>query len=184
MNEPENFPQFKQEEVMKIKLIMMLVVLALLMNCGGAGIDGRAPKVYENAKAMVAEAKKGVEKMTIDEFNVKMESEDIFVVIDVREPGKYDEDNIPYSINIPRGLLEFKIADEKYWDAEGMFPPEKSDEIIVYCKKFSRGPLAVESLIKLGYTNVKYLYGGMTVYLHGADSLEEEDEPVEESGCG
>ena len=169
---------------MKIKLTIMLLVLALLVNCGGAGIDGKAPKVYENAKALVAEAKKGVEKITIEEFNAKMESDDIFIVIDVREPAEYNEDCIPYSISIPRGLLEFNIADVKYWDAEGMFPPEKDEEIIVYCKKFSRGPLAAETLVKLGYTNVKYLYGGMTVYLHGPDALEAEEEPAEESGCG
>jgi len=183
MKKPENFPQFKQEEVMKIKTIMILLALTLLLNCGGAGIDGRAPKVYPDAQALVNEAKKGVEKIEIEEFKQKIDNEEMFLLIDVREPAEFEEDNIPWSINIPRGLLEFKIGNDKFWDSEGLFSPEHDEEIIVYCKKWSRAPLAAEVLIKLGYTNVKYLYGGMTVWLNGPDALEVED-VVEESGCG
>ena len=168
---------------MKIKTIMILLALALLINCGGAGIDGRAPKVYPDAKAIVAEAKKGVEKIEIEEFKQKIDDEEMFLLIDVREPAEFEEDNIPYSINIPRGVLEFKISDDKFWDSEGLFSPDKGEEIIVYCKKWSRAPLATETLIKLGYTNVRYLYGGMTVWLKGPDALEVE-EVAEVSGCG
>ncbi|MBN2185256.1 MAG: rhodanese-like domain-containing protein [Candidatus Krumholzibacteriota bacterium] len=167
-----------------INTIFLTVLIASIAGCGGAGIDGRAPKLYADAKQMVREAQAGVDQINIDEFKAKMESDDVFFIIDVREPYEYDEDNIPGSVNIPRGLLEFQIADKKFWDAEGLFAPEKGEEIIVYGYKIERGPLAAESLVKLGFTNVKDLYGGWVVWEKGPEALEVEEEVVEEGGCG
>lgn len=167
-----------------LSTVLILALPVVLAGCGGSGIDGRGPKVYENAKQMVAEATAGIDRMDIEQFKVKMDSDDIFTIIDVREPNEFDEDNIPGSINIPRGLIEFKIADEKYWDAEGLFVPEKNEEIIVYGHKIERGALAAETLVKLGYSNIKHLHGGWVVWEKGPEALEAEEEVVEESGCG
>lgn len=170
---------------MKTLVAVILAALAAgLVGCGGAGVEGRAPKLYDDAQQMVREAKSGIAQIDVEEFKVKMESDDVFILIDVREPGEYDEDNIPGSVNIPRGILEFTIADEKFWDGEGLFAPEKDEEIIIYGHKVERGPLAAETLVKLGYTNVKDLYGGWIVWDQGSEALEVEEEVVEESGCG
>jgi len=206
MSEQASFPRYNKEEnrvknghkpllncsgqtatvgtLASAKVCLALIVMVYFAGCGGAGINGTAPRVYENAKEMVKEARAGITEISIEEFKVKMESDEPFVLIDVREPGKYDENNIPGSISIPRGLLEFKIADEKFWDDEGMYVPGKDEEIIVYCKKGERGALAAETLVKLGYTNVKNLIGGWVVWEGGPEALEEEEEEVEESGCG
>jgi rhodanese-related sulfurtransferase len=170
---------------MKILITVILAALAAgLVGCGGAGIEGRAPKLYDDAKQMVQEAKSGVAQIDIEEFKIKMESDDVFILIDVREPHEYDEDNIPGSVNIPRGTLEFTIGDGKFWDGQGLFAPEKDEEIIVYGHKVERGPLAAETLVKLGYTNVKDLYGGWIVWDQGPEALDVEEVVVEESGCG
>ncbi len=161
-----------------------LIAMVFLVGCGGAGIDGTAPHVYEDAKEMVREAKAGITEISIEDFRTKMDGDDPFILIDVREPGEYDESNIPGSISIPRGVLEFKIANEKFWDDEGMYVPEKDEEIIVYCKKGELGALAAETLVILGYTNVKSLAGGWVVWEYGPEALEEEEEEVEEAGCG
>jgi len=42
----------------------------------------------------------------------------------------------------------------------------------------------LETLVKLGYSNVKHLYGGWVVWEEGPEALEVEEEVVEESGCG
>jgi len=169
---------------MKLFTLFTIAALAIVFSgCGGAGIEGRGPKTYENAGQIVTEAKAGVDRIEIDAFKVKMDSDDMFVVIDVREPDDYYEDSIPGAINIPRGILEFKIADEKYWDSEGLFAPGKDEEIIVYGHKVDRGVLAAETLVKLGYKNVKHLYGGWIVWTEGPEALDVE-EVVEEGGCG
>ncbi|MBU8920693.1 MAG: hypothetical protein KOO63_02425 [Bacteroidales bacterium] len=170
---------------MKLLMTIMIAALAMgLLGCGGAGVDGRAPHIYDDAKQMVREAKAGIEQMDIEEFKVKMDSEDVFFLIDVRESDEYFEDTIPGAVNIPRGVLEFSIADAKFWDSEGFFAPEKTDEIIIFGYKVERGPLAAETLVKMGYTNVKDLYGGWVVWDQGPEALDVEEEVVEEGGCG
>jgi rhodanese-related sulfurtransferase len=75
------------------------------------------------------------------------------LIIDIREPhethlGKIDYGNV---INIPRGLLEFKIAKHNL---------EKYDAVIVYCQAGARGALATLRLQNMGYKNIYNLIGG------------------------
>lgn len=164
--------------------VLPLAALALLVGCGGAGIDGTAPRVYGNAKEMVAEAKVGISEISVDGLKVKMENEEEFFLIDVREPDEYYEGSIGGAFLLPRGLLEFQIGDEGFWDSEGMYAPGKDEEIVIYSAKGRRGALATEALVKLGYSNVRNLVGGWIVWEYGPEALEEEEEKPEESGCG
>jgi len=166
-----------------LALMSLLALLIALAGCGGAGTDGRGPAACTDAKEMVTKAKAGVDQIDIDEFNALLDSDEYFTLIDVREPDEFYEGSIPGAINIPRGILEFKIADEKYWDSEGLFVPEKSEAIILYGHKIDRGVLAAESLVKIGYSNVRHLYGGWVVWEEGPEALDVE-EVVEEGGCG
>ncbi len=166
-----------------LSLISLLALLAALAGCGGSGIEGRGPAACADVKEMVAKAKVGVNQIDIDEFNILMDSDEYFTIIDVREPDEFDEGSIPGAINIPRGVLESKIASSKYWDSEGLFVPEKDEAMILYGHKIERGVLAAESLVKLGYGNVRHLYGGWVVWTEGPDAVEVE-EVEEEGGCG
>ena len=166
-----------------LSLISLLALLAALAGCGGSGIDGRGPAAFTDSKQMVAKARAGVDQIDIDQFNALLESDEYFTVIDVREADEFDEGSIPGAINIPRGILESKIADAKYWDSEGLFVPEKDEVLIVYGHKIDRGVLAAETLVKLGYSNVRHLYGGWVVWTEGPEAVEVE-EVVEEGGCG
>ena len=166
-----------------LPLISLLALLAALVGCGGSGIEGRGPAACADAKQMVAKARAGVDQIDIDEFNTLMESDEYFTVIDVREPDEFGEGSIPGAVNIPRGILESSIANAKYWDSEGLFVPEKDEVLIVYGHKIDRGVLAAETLLKLGYFNVRHLYGGWVVWTEGPDAVEVE-EVVEEGGCG
>ena len=72
-----------------------------------------------------------------------------------RKPGF-----IPGSVNIPRGVLEFKIAKDQFWEDQFLYPPLKEETIILICKKGHRSILAVDACEKMGFQNIKVLEGG------------------------
>jgi len=115
---------------------------------------------FEKVDDMVAASTKNVEFITVEDLNVKIDSMEVFNLIDVREPSEFNRGYIPGSVSIPRGLLEFKIANEDFWMNEGLYLPEKEELYILVCKKGSRSILAAESLCKLGYPSVVVLDGG------------------------
>jgi rhodanese-related sulfurtransferase len=115
---------------------------------------------YQDTDAMVSAAAKNVEFITVEALMAKVDSGDMFNLIDVREPNEYNHGYIPGAINIPRGVLEFKINNEQFWTNEGLYLPLKDEEFILVCKKGSRSILAARSIMKLGYENVKVLKGG------------------------
>jgi len=112
---------------------------------------------YQDTDAMVSAAAKNVEFITVEALMAKVDSGDMFNLIDVREPSEYNHGYIPGAINIPRGVLEFKINNEQFWTNEGLYLPLKDEEFILVCKKGSRSILAARSIMKLGYENVKIL---------------------------
>ncbi len=67
---------------------------------------------------------------------------------------------IPGAINIARGILEFNISNDKFWEEAMLYMPEKDEEIIIYCRKGKRSILAAQTLQQLGFTNVKYIIDG------------------------
>ena len=75
------------------------------------------------------------------------------VIIDVREPDEYAAGHIEGAVSLPRGVLEFKIAD---------LPAVSSadTDILLYCKTGDRAALAAQSLETLGYKNVVSIAGG------------------------
>jgi len=84
----------------------------------------------------------------------------MFYLVDVREAEEHAYGYIPGSINIPGGSLVFNVGNEGFWEQEMLYVPQKTDEIILYCKKGKRSVLAADALRKIGYTNIKYLDGG------------------------
>ena len=168
----------------RTSLLGFSTIVAVSLSCGGAGIDGRGPQVYQDAKEIVREAKQGITEISADELREKIENEEMFMLIDVREPDEYFENMIDGAFNVPRGILEFKMGDERYWDEQGMYVPEKTEELIIYSHRGNRGTLATETLITLGYENVKNLQGGWMVWEYGPDALEEEEEAPSSGGCG
>lgn len=160
----------------KLKLYQLasaFLVLLLISSCTG---------IYENGKEIALDTKPFIEEITTDELNTKIENMEDFFLIDVRQPAEFEKGNIDYSTLIPRGVLEFKIGDKKFWEEEQWQVPEKDADIIIYCKKGNRGILATKALVELGYTNVKNLSGGMIAWDPEFDSVSGIAE--EEGGCG
>jgi len=143
-----------------IKVLLSITLMTLIWGCSMKSIPEE--KVYKNVDEMIAEARSLTSDMSVDDFHALMNSDSAYILIDVRLPEEHKKGFIPGSISIPRGVIEFRIANEKVWDEEGMYVPEKNEMLVLYCKKSKRGALAALALKQLGYTNVKNINGGWT----------------------
>jgi len=133
---------------------MGLLIMAMFMI--GCNCDNSFSTVDEMVMAVTNE----VGEISADELKTKLDSGEMVLLVDVREKNEHIYGYIPGSVHICRGTLEFKFTNDEFWDNQFLYPPEKTDEIVLYCKKGKRGILASHSLKKLGYNNVKYLDGG------------------------
>ncbi len=117
-------------------------------------------KLYDTADAFVEEALLTTTSISVEDVKVITDTATNYLLLDVREPNEHHPGYIPGSVNLPRGVIEFNIGKQEYWDSKFLYMPLKDDLIIVYCKKGKRGILAAATLQKMGYTNVKYIEGG------------------------
>ena len=109
----------------------------------------------KDAHALVGEAKQQIEEISVEASEQAIQQAD--VVIDVREPGEYQQGHVPGAVNIPRGMLEFKLT----------ATPELGSRdlgIVLYCKSSGRAALAAKSLKEMGYLNVKSIAGGIDAW--------------------
>ncbi|MFW5773067.1 MAG: rhodanese-like domain-containing protein [Tangfeifania sp.] len=119
--------------------------------------------VYENPEQMVVAAKKVITEIPAEGFKKVLETKNP-LIIDVRTSTEHKEGAVPGAVNIPRGLLEFKIGSEELWDEAGKSMPAKSDTFYVYCGTGSRGALSAKALMQLGYKNVQSIKGGWNAW--------------------
>jgi len=161
--------------------IAILIAVCFITGCSNQN-------EFESVDELVAAASEKVEQISPDELKTKLDEGEMFLIIDVREHNAYIYGYIPGAINISRGVLEFKIGNEEFWDSQFLYLPEKTEEIIIYCKKGKRGVLAVNALKSLGFSNIKNLEGGWKAWelaypLIYEKNLEEAAHgPVEEEG--
>jgi rhodanese-related sulfurtransferase len=99
---------------------------------------------------LLASARQKVTHIDMTAFSKIFESPGNALLIDVREPGEFAAGHIPGAINIPRGLIEFRI-----WPYIG-YPghPGLDAELYLYCGWGSRSLLAARSLQQLGLSRV------------------------------
>jgi rhodanese-related sulfurtransferase len=123
-------------------LIPALVLSLIIIGC--------ASQKAMTTEEMVAEAKESICEVTVSEAKELLDKGG-YLFLDCREPKEYKMGHIPGAVNIPRGLLEFKIANKV---------PDKMTQIVMYCKKGGRGCLAACTLCRMGYENVVNMDGG------------------------
>jgi rhodanese-related sulfurtransferase len=92
------------------------------------------------------------------------------IILDVREYDEFAAGHLPGAINIPRGVLEFKI---------GMVPEcaNKSGAFLIYCRTSGRAALSAVQLQKIGYENVISMAGGYEAW-NSESRPTEKPEPV------
>ena len=118
------------------KLIFLLLAVILFTACGQAKENDQGA-VYVN--------------ITAEEAKQIMDSEEGYIILDVRTQEEYDQGHIPGAIVISHEEIEEK-AEEVLTDKEQL--------ILVYCRSGRRSKIAAEALVELGYTNIKE-FGGI-----------------------
>ena len=128
----------------------LILIIALMISTAFAFNASLALAKDMTAKDLVAEAKKNTVSISVSDAKAIFDKGGV-TFLDCREPKEYKSGHIPGAVNIPRGLLEFKI---------GSKIADKNAQVIMYCKSGGRGCLACESIGKMGYKNVKNMDGG------------------------
>lgn len=112
-------------------------------------------------------------KATIKECDIKTAAEKIqqgALALDVREPQEYMQGHLPGAVEIPRGVLEFRVGEHPSLQ-------NKDQAIIVYCQAGGRGALATQTLQQMGFTQVTNMLGGFAAWNEAG--LEQEKDPAE-----
>ena len=115
------------------------------------------------ANDLVADAMTRIQTLSATELATHLEAGS--VIIDVREPGEFEQGHLPGAINLPRGVLEFKIEAHPALACEAS--PALADRnraIVVYCLTGGRSALAADSLQRLDFRRVQSLTGGIVAW--------------------
>ena len=118
------------------KLTLILLAVMMLTACGQDRENDQGA-VYVN--------------ITAEEAKQIMDTEEGYIILDVREQDEYDAGHIPGAILIPYTQIAEK-AEEVLTD--------KDQLILVYCRSGRRSKIAAEALVELGYTNIME-FGGI-----------------------
>jgi rhodanese-related sulfurtransferase len=125
--------------------------------------------VGKTAAELVAEAKGRVQNLSVDEVAAEMASGDV-VLVDLREPEELTANGkIPGSVNVPRGMLEFRADPTSAYHQE---PFDPSRRVIVHCASGGRSALAAATLQDMGYGNVAHLDGGFNAWKEAGQPTE------------
>lgn len=100
---------------------------------------------------LVEDARTRLEEITPHDVRQKMNNDEDFTLIDVREPDEWEAAHIAGAAYLGKGVIERDIHEEVH-DAD--------EEIILYDSNGHRAVLAADNLKKMGYRNVKTIKGG------------------------
>ena len=115
-----------------MKKWMFVILAAMLLTACGQDQEANREAVYMN--------------ITAEEAKQIMDSQEGYLILDVRTQEEFNQGHIPGAILIPDTEIEGK-AEEILTD--------KDQLILVYCRSGRRSKLASEALVKLGYTNIR-----------------------------
>ncbi|OEC35244.1 Rhodanese-related sulfurtransferase [Pseudomonas cuatrocienegasensis] len=123
----------------------------------------------KTAHDLVAAAKSRIQEVELQAADAAIRSAD--VLIDVREADEFHAGHIPGAINIPRGLLEFKLSNDPALSARDI-------NLVLYCKNSGRSALAACTLQEMGYLKVLSIAGGFEAWSAAGKAVETPELPA------
>ena len=125
--------------MLKRILPLLLVLVIMLAGCGKSDAD-----IPNNT----------YEKITMSEGLARMESDENYILLDVRRADEFESGHIPGAVNLPN---------EEIGTEEIPSLPDKAQTIYIYCRSGNRSKQAADKLLALGYTNL-IEFGGIIDY--------------------
>lgn len=113
----------------------------------------------KTAHDLVVAAKARCREVALSEAQAALAEADL--VLDVREPDEFAAGHVPGAINVPRGLLEFKVSAMPDWARPDL-------AVVLYCRSGGRAALAACTLLDMGYENVLSIAGGYDAWVAAA----------------
>lgn len=110
----------------------------------------------KTAHDLVLAAKAQCRETSIDDAEAFLPSAD--AIIDVREADEYAAGHLPGAVNLPRGLLEFRLSATPALEKRDL-------NVVLYCKTSGRAALAANTMHSMGYLNVVSIDGGYDAWL-------------------
>ena len=114
-------------------------------------------------EAIVDSVRSSVTECTITQVQERLQRQEVFHFIDVREDSEVAVDRAAGAVHMGRGVIERDIESAV---------PDKSADIVLYCGGGYRSALAADSLQKMGYSNVKSMAGGIRAWREAGFPLE------------
>ncbi len=127
---------------MKKIILVSILIAAVLVGC-----KPKAPAVET-----IPVAGGSYRSVTASELNTLLKDKD-FVFVNVHYP--FAGDIAGTDVSIPYDQIDQQLS---------LLPPEKTAKIFLYCRSGHMSAIAAEALVKLGYTNVWTLKGGMQAW--------------------
>ena len=124
--------------MMKRLLPLFIAVLLVFTGCGEKEND----------------MKNTYEKISMSEGLKRMESDEGYILLDVRRADEFAAGHIPGAVNLPN---------EKIGKAEIPSLPDKNQTIYIYCRSGNRSKQSADKLLTLGYTSLVE-FGGILDY--------------------
>ena len=128
----------------QILIVIFVVILGVVIL---AGCSSKSDKNTENT----------YKQITPSEAKALMDSEENYIILDVRTEEEFVEGHIEGAILLP----DYEIGEK----AESMLT-DKDQLIFVYCRSGRRSKNAASELAALGYTNIKE-FGGIIDWPYG-----------------
>ena len=112
----------------------------------------------KTSQTLVSEGMQEVKTISVDDA-YKLLEENNCNIIDIRDKTELDQTGtLENSINISRGLLEFKLDPNSALIQNGIIDLNK--ETVLFCAAGGRSALAAKTLNEMGYKKVSHIQGG------------------------
>ena len=105
----------------------------------------------ERFLSLVNDAKTRIRETNIATVHERLERDDQFHLVDVREESEFAAGHLPRALHLAKGIIERDIERSI---------PDTAAPIVLYCGGGFRSALAADNLQKMGYTNVESMDGG------------------------
>jgi rhodanese-related sulfurtransferase len=135
-------------------ILKVFIFAAVMVLSGPVFLEARElslDQVKQNVMNLYNSAKEAQPAVSAKDLKKISESDNEFVLLDVRSEAEFNAAHLPGALNVERGRIE--------WVVPNII--KKTDRTIyVYCQDGRRSGFAAERLIQMGYTNTIHVTDG------------------------